>query len=377
MSKYLKKYSTLFFFFLLIVSSLVGIESRQIVASSTNERIKDFIVSSESIDLKDTKIEPQTKELIEETLQYVTKNNIPFEYRSEWWIWSLSHIDTTISSNYLTSLEEIVKEQSLENFDGLEIQKVIIALTLEGRDATDFIGYNLINIMLEKNLQNINDYVYTLLAIDSNNYEVPQGSREGLIDEIVAKENEMGGWSFVGDIPSVDLTGMVLSSLAPYKEEPKIKKIINRAVSFLSEAQKENGGYFEKMNGGDTSESVSQAIIGLASIGVDPSSESFTKTGGNLVQHLMEFKQEDNGYSHTIKDEESMEVSTQQALLAYVAYDKYIDHTGSIYQKDHSESQLIKLNESDKVIGGKIYITLLLIVLVLVIGSVYIIKKKK
>ena len=105
----------------------------------------------------------------------------------------------------------------------------------------------------------------------------------------------------------------------------------------MSEMQQDNGGYFEKFNGGDSSESVSQAIIGLVSVGIDPASEIFTKVDGNLLQHLAEFKQEDDGYSHLIKDTKSMTMSTQQALLAYVAYEKFVEGTGLIYQNSNPE----------------------------------------
>ena len=273
---------------------------------------------------------------IQGLLNYIDSKNVSFEYFSEWWIWSLSHIDFDVPASYIDSITSVVKENE-GKLNGLELQKIIIALSLQGEDATDFAGYNLVDNMLEQKRRAINDYIYTLLAIDSNDYEVTEGTREGLIDAILAEEKADGGWSLFGDTPSIDITGMVLSSLAPYQDRADVKASIDHAVTIMSEMQQDNGGYFEKFNGGDTSESVSQAIIGLVSVGIDPTSKDFTKPGGNLLQHLFEFKQEDEGYSHRIEDTKSMAMSTQQALLAYVAYEKFVEGTGLIYQNSNPE----------------------------------------
>lgn len=281
---------------------------------------------------------------IQGLLNYIDKEIDSFEYFSEWWVWSLSHIDFNVPASYIDSLENVVRENE-GKLNGLELQKIIIALSLQGKDASNFAGYNLIDNMLEQKRRAINDYIYTLLAIDSRAYEVPEGTREGLVDAILAEEKESGGWALFGDTASVDITGMALSALAPYQESSEVKAAINHAVAFMSETQKENGGYYEAFNGGDTSESVSQAIIGLVSVGIDPTSEAFTKSGGNLLQHLVRFEQEDEGYSHRIQDTKSMAMSTQQALLAYVSYSKFIEGSGLVYQNSNSIEEPNEPNE--------------------------------
>jgi LPXTG-motif cell wall-anchored protein len=126
---------------------------------------------------------------------------------------------------------------------------------------------------------------------------------------------------------------MVLTALAPYRDQENVQAAIDRAVTYLSEAQGETGGFDIAMNGGDASESISSSIVGLASVGVDPTGEAFTKAGGNLIEHLLKFKQDDGGFGH-LQSDASSGMATQQALLALTAYQSFKNGGGLVYQFD-------------------------------------------
>ncbi|AVR00056.1 hypothetical protein OBCHQ24_13895 [Oceanobacillus iheyensis] len=280
--------------------------------------------------------EKQVQANVHDILSYMDAASIQLTSGSEWWVWGVAHTNREIPDSYVESIEALVKDNEGEFRNLFELEKIIIALSAAGKDASDINGINLIDKLathswMEEGDPAINAAIYGLLAIDSAEFAVSEDFRTMLITSILDKELEDGGWSFFGSNPSPDITGMALAALAPYKEDPKVKTAIDRAVTYLSESQDAEGGYDIAFNGGDSSESVSQAIIGLAAVGADPTSPSFTKEGGNLLQHLVKFKQEDGGYSHLL-DGGSTDMSTQQALLAFVAYQKLVNGTGSVYQ---------------------------------------------
>jgi len=270
---------------------------------------------------------------VADILTYIDKNNISLESGSEWWVWGLANTNREIPASYVSSVKEKVKE--LEgNFRIFDLEKLIIGLSAAGEDATSVEGYNLVESLVNHpNLENpsINMNIYALLAVDSGQYETPAGFREAQVNTILEGELDQGGWSFFGSTPSPDITGMALTALAPYADQENVQSAITRAVDYLSHAQSETGGFDIAMNGGDASESVSSAIVGLASVGVDPIGEDFTKAGGNLVQHLLKFKQNDGGYSH-LQDGSSSDMATQQALLALTAYQSFVNGGGLVYQ---------------------------------------------
>lgn len=219
-----------------------------------------------------------------------------------------------------------------------DLEKSILFLTAAGFDAKNIEGYNLIAELVNHERmksQGINGPIYALLALDSGNYQVPKNAkwtRETLVQEILAKQLQNGAWSLFGNTPSVDITGMALAALAPYQEQSEVKKAVNQAVQWLSDVQRDSGGFHDRYSGGENCESTAQAIVGLTAVGVDPTSEPFTKNNGNLVQHLLSFQRADGGFAHLKTDPDANYMTTSQALFALVAYDKYVNNQGSIYQ---------------------------------------------
>ncbi|MEC5423083.1 DUF4430 domain-containing protein [Virgibacillus sp. C22-A2] len=274
---------------------------------------------------------------IDEVMNYFTTNNIDLIYGSEWWIWGVAHTDQAIPASYITSVEEKVIELDGEFRNIFDLEKVIIGLSAAGADPTSIAGYDLVDKLIHHaHLETpaINAAIYGLLALDSGNYEAPTEVRKRLVETILANGDKVegGGWSFFGSTPSPDITGMALAALAPYQDDGRVKTAIDEAVAYLSEGQDDTSGYTDQWNGGDSSESVSQVIVGLVSVGIDPTSAAFTKEGGNLLQHLVKFKHDDGGFMHLLDDSQSYSMSTQQALLALVAYKKYVNQSGLVYQ---------------------------------------------
>src|SRR3712207_9216432 len=104
-----------------------------------------------------------------------------------------------------------------------------------------------------------------------------------MLDYILENINSDGGWdlNMNGIRSDVDITSMTLIALAPYhnyvsKSGKSVKKAVGNAAKWLSEKQRQDGGY-DSWGSENNSESCSQTIIGLCANGIDPTGTQFTK----------------------------------------------------------------------------------------------------
>lgn len=291
--------------------------------------------------------EEQVATAIQSATQFISKQGVKDEFGAI----AIKAAGKEIPQQYIDNLKKsiITNEGNYRNVTDYE--RIVLALSAAGIDAANFAGYNLIEKIHSNERmtnQGNNGVIYALLALDSGDYDVPNDAkwtRESLVNYLLDQQLDNGGWSLYGSKASVDITGMALTALAPYKGQAKVQGAIDQAVAWVSSVQDENGGFSDDSNGGDASETTAQVIIGLASVGINPTEERFTKqpvdtfaesldspsSGVNLIQHLLTFKQDDGGFAHLQGGESDM-MASSQALLALASYDNYLTNKGSIYQ---------------------------------------------
>ncbi|WAA12250.1 DUF4430 domain-containing protein [Fervidibacillus halotolerans] len=274
------------------------------------------------------------QEIVNEVVQYLQANS-SFHWQS---YIAYPYLNKEIPDTVVGDVVDEIKS-SQGNFRNVtELEKTILILTAAGKDAKQVAGYDLIDLLgNHENMtkQGNNGPIMALIALDSGNYEIPKDAlwtREKLIDMIIENQLASGGWSLVGDHPSTDITGMALAALSPYQKKENVRNAIDKAVQWLSNEQTETGGFYEELNGGEASESIAQVIIGLTANQIDPTGDLFTKLKGNLVQRLISFFREDGGFAHLPSDKYSNSISSNQALLALVAYQNYLDGNRSVFQ---------------------------------------------
>jgi Domain of unknown function (DUF4430) len=309
-------------------------------AASFDSTEPDKVESSQAIDPK------QLEDSIEKALSVVQKNFQDNFYD----ILSLKTLGKDIPKKFMEQEIQRVIDQEGKFQNVTDLVKKILNITAFGKDVTNLNGINLIDELTnhkQMKKQGNNGPIFALLALDSGNYETDHKAlwtREKLKQEILNQQLNSGGWALFGDSPSPDMTGMALAALAPYKEEPDVKSAIEKAVQWLKDLQQAagTGGFYDEINGGDSSETVAQVIIGLTAIGIDPASSEFTVNDINLVEHLLSFQTSDGGFQHLKGDNSSNNISTSQGLLALVAYQKYLDGKGSIYQIIQKDIQDMK-----------------------------------
>lgn len=256
---------------------------------------------------------------------------------------------------FLDAITTYVKNQydkngTLSDTYATEYHKIALAVTSVGGNPYNVGGVNLIadGVYNRENTaslgrQGMNGWIWGLIALDSLNTQVPDGScytREEIINEILKYQLKDGGFSFVttGTKSDVDTTAMALYALAPYQYDniqytyvPKydrknttvtktVGQVINEALTFLSDAQQSDGSYASY--GTVNSESISQVIIALCSLGVNPQSDSRFVKSRSLLDAFMSFKNNDGGFSHEY-GEQSNAMASEQALGAVAALDRF------------------------------------------------------
>ena len=166
--------------------------------------------------------------------------------------------------------------------------------------------------------QGNNAYIYALITLDAGNFTVPNSarySREYLINALLKNQEEDGGFGIMKGKSDVDITAMAIQALAPYSGQSEVYTAIDKALSMLSAAQNDDGSFTNWDN--VSSESCSQVIIALCSLGLDPKTdERFVKKGNSVFDALMSFRLSDGSFSHNLDSKESDAIATEQAILA-------------------------------------------------------------
>jgi len=186
--------------------------------------------------------------------------------------------------------------------------------------------------------QGNNGAVFALLAFDSNDYEIPiassgadQVTREKLVSEILGEQLMDGGWNVSKSMTTsdIDMTAMAIQALAPYYEDEKVKAAVDKAIEYLSNSQRPDGGYSSV--DGSNAESCAQVIVALTALGIDPEKDvRFVKNGNSVVDALCTFYVEGGGFKH-IADGKLNGMATEQSYYALAAYARFLNGQTSLY----------------------------------------------
>lgn len=314
---------------------------------------------------------------------YVSAND-SFKYGNEWIVYPLAKAGVDIPESYVNSIKKSFAENEVDDLRVTDLEKVIITLSTMGLDVSNFEGINLLSEL--ENHPGLTgttmSVIYGLLAFNSSEKEVNKEVEDLLIKYMLDNQVDDGGWGYSKQESDIDVTAMALQGLSGYQGNADVKKAITKAVGYLSESQDNNGGYFAEFNDGYSSESVSQVITGLVSVGIDPRSEEFTKDL-NLLEFILQFKSDDGLYKHLIEDEASNDIATQQALLAFAFYNSYIGleveditppseiETGN--EKPETNEELNTNDEAEKQTGDRLPDTATPFYNILVVGLIVII----
>ena len=232
---------------------------------------------------------------------------------------------------------------ALDTNKSTDNSRLIVALSALGKDARSVGLWNLVEAYSANGInwirkQGMNGTIWTLIALDSGNYETSDPTiRQQCVDAIVSAQHNDGGWSLVTaktQPSNVDITGMTLVALYPYRDQPAVAAACETALTWLSESQLENGGF--PYGKGETSESCTWAIVAATTWGINPDTDPrFIKNGNSAIDNLLTYYLEEEAMFEHGRGAGANAMATDQACYALIAYDRFINGKPALF--DYSD----------------------------------------
>ncbi len=189
-----------------------------------------------------TETEPPVTPISQETLKTAI-DQVEAYYQNqqidEWTLIALKQAGKGIPASYLNKYKNLIKEQQGKFRKITDTERYTLAILAAGGDPTNIEGYNLVESIYQADVtkQGLIGIAYALLAFDSANFEIPETAlwtREKLISYLLDRQNQDGGWAWDESATSdIDTTGMIVTALAPYKDQAGVKEKVDSAVTIL------------------------------------------------------------------------------------------------------------------------------------------------
>lgn len=263
---------------------------------------------------------------------YYAKDNA---YFTDYYNRIVETVNTTAASVNMNGA--LHKNKSTEN------SRLIVALSALGKDATAVGDWDLVEAYSANGFtwikkQGINGTIWALIALDSHNYATSDATiRQQCVDSILSLQHDDGGWSLMANktyASDPDVTGMALTALYPYRDQPEVAAAAEEAFTCLSEMQHDNGTFAS--GGSECSESCAWVIVATTMWGINPDTDSrFVKNGKSVVDGLLSHYLSDSATFEHIVGAGANGMATDQSCYALVAYDRFVDGKAALY--DYSD----------------------------------------
>ena len=172
---------------------------------------------------------------------------------------------------------------------------------------------------------------YTLAAYNQGDFQ-SERYETALVDALLDNQQADGSWKEFG---TIDTTANAIAGLSFYAGDPAVDAAIQKAVTYLSGEQLEDGTFDEGDSGWPTvsnANSTAMVIVALAAVGINPADDArFVKNGYSVLDGLLSFALDDlSGFGRS--DGSTLNASaTEQGFRALVAAAQVIS-SGSAYQ---------------------------------------------
>jgi hypothetical protein len=301
---------------------------------------------------------PSVNSVLKDTRSYVLNlfANYPegtdvYGTSSEWMLLSLARdkpsVEESVYSDYYDQAVKFIQDNDGKVTSGggrekpTDYERIILALTAMGYDASNIGGHNLFTFLsTQSNVtwQGVNSDIFGLLAVESNaDYDFLPASATGaeasdvttkqtLIDSLLSRELDGGGWNLFGSKADVDLTAMALQALSPFKatsydKDGAISAAIERGLAKLSSIQSTDGGFSSALSGASyNSNSQAQVVTALAALGIPDTDERFVKNGNTAMSNLLTYAMEGGGFKYLKTQRAANGMATEQCYYSLVAY---------------------------------------------------------
>ena len=245
-------------------------------------------------------------DLMGEDLQVWADNSLPdmVGEGGEWYAIALTQGEFPVDlTEYAVSLTAFFAESKGQN----PVERQRCALALAAMGITKYAGQTAEETVGKQGIMSLIFGMHLL----HNGGESALLTWEEIALQLIALQHEDGGWSVSGQYGDVDVTAMALQALAARKEQYAAP--IQKGLDFLEHKQQPDGGF--KSYGVENSESVSQVVIALTALGIDPRMD---ERFAGIMEAWESFRLEDGRFAHLQGGDANGHACTQ-ALLAYVA----------------------------------------------------------
>lgn len=221
-----------------------------------------------------------------------------------------------------------------------DAERQAIGILSLGGDPTNISGFNLIKLMAQEDLTGtINNQIFGLIVLSAKDYQIKAQNEQitRLLNALVGAQLNDGGWALYGNDGDIDVTGMTLGALAPYRDQKAVATAIEQGIAFLQKNLTGDADFYVDRwySEGPNANSQAQAILGLAACGEDLTSKTYTKENGqNPVTRLLEFQTENGGFKWMFSDETDDPRATDQAAHGLSQFLFQQNNQGSIYDFD-------------------------------------------
>ncbi|GAA0124478.1 hypothetical protein UT300019_03800 [Clostridium sp. CTA-19] len=334
--RFIASFVIFFMFFATFTTGFISTKNNKVLANEINSKNYDSVLKKNLDCISDILLNKNLNEL------------------SDWEVIGLGALGKTVPKGYLEKKERAIRDSEDIFNETTDYERTILSIVAAGGDPRNIGNKNLIDILYNINLEeeyNIYAEIYDLIAMDCGNFNIPNKLefKTNLINRIIYKKIDGGGWEGTSGIDP-DTTAMAITALSNYYDSNNdVKKTVDESVEALCKTLDDKGDFIgNDPSTSASSESISQTIIALCSLGIDPTTcDKFIRNGKNLLDLLLEFKTSDGGFAHQkISLDRRNDMSTEQGFLALVAYKQFKESKkGSVYLlKDFSDETNTKEN---------------------------------
>ena len=336
------KYFIKLFFSALLAAALVILPAAAVYGSAAYETVE-------------TDVTKMVSDMANYLMEAVPEPGIG-QVGGDWAIVALARSGVQVPDGYLRAYYDRATEHIVSSAGVLssvrysDYSRVAIAMSAIGADPRNVGGYDILGRLMDYDAtaaQGINGPIFALVALSAAGYgDEPVVGR--YIECIASKQFADGGFTLSGTVSDPDTTAMAVTALSQYRSREGVAEIIDRALERLCALQSPIGGFasFSSTN----SESVSQAIVALCSLGIGIGDERFIKNGNTLLDNLSEYYLEGSGFEHEIGGGASM-MATEQALCALAALRRMQEGQCALY--DMSDAPRLPADASGSGPGAK------------------------
>ncbi|MDS1029253.1 S-layer homology domain-containing protein [Bacillota bacterium LX-D] len=194
--------------------------------------------------------------------------------------------------------------------------KTILGMKGAGQNPANVNERNIVTELVDKQTDQghfggaVNDTIWAVITLDTMKASY---NTDKAIAYLLEQQKQDGGFALDGNIGDVDVTGMTLMALSSHQDVTGVKEAIAKAEQFLQNNQLDSGGY--QSGSTENTESIAMVIRGLTACGIDVTSSEWQKNGKTMIDALFAFQKEDKSFSHS-KNGTSNSLATRQALIA-------------------------------------------------------------